>query len=164
MIYSINPIVHSINPIINSIINPMIYSINPIIHSINPMIYSINPLIHSINPMIRSINPMINSINPMIRSINPMIHSINSMIHSINQMINSRFIWFTGFLTTGTKELPGNYGIKDQIRALEWIQKNIRSFRGDPDRVTIFGSSAGGASVGIIYLSPMGRGQLMSKP
>lgn len=55
-------------------------------------------------------------------------------------------------------DLPGNNGLRDQNRALKWIQKNIRSFGGNPDSVTIFGESAGGASVHYQILSPQSRG------
>ena len=44
-----------------------------------------------------------------------------------------------------------------QIEALKWVQKNIASFNGDPDRVTLAGESAGAMSVFSLYLSPEAR-------
>lgn len=53
---------------------------------------------------------------------------------------------------------PANFGIQDQIAALAWIRRNIASFGGDPDRVTIAGQSAGSMAVHILTVSPMARG------
>ncbi|XP_069696467.1 esterase E4-like [Periplaneta americana] len=63
-----------------------------------------------------------------------------------------------GFLSTGDAECPGNNGLKDQVAALKWVQENIGAFGGNPGRVTIFGESAGGASVHYHMLSPQSRG------
>lgn len=48
--------------------------------------------------------------------------------------------------------------MKDQVAALRWVQENIIVFNGDPNRVTIFGGSAGSACVGLHMLSPISKG------
>jgi para-nitrobenzyl esterase len=51
--------------------------------------------------------------------------------------------------------ISGNYGILDHVAALEWVRDNVRGFGGDPDNVTIFGESAGGASVYALLATPL---------
>nr|XP_017032166.1 juvenile hormone esterase isoform X2 [Drosophila kikkawai] len=63
-----------------------------------------------------------------------------------------------GFLATGTKDAPGNAGLKDQVLALRWVQKHIHRFGGDPQSVTLLGYSAGSISIGLHMISPMSRG------
>ncbi|MFC4907875.1 carboxylesterase/lipase family protein [Actinomadura gamaensis] len=69
------------------------------------------------------------------------------------------FNYRTGF--EGFGHLPGvpdNRGLHDQIAALEWVQRNITAFGGDPDRVTAFGQSAGAASITLLMGVPAARG------
>ncbi|XP_029388414.1 carboxylesterase 1C [Mus pahari] len=64
-------------------------------------------------------------------------------------------IW--GLFSTGDEHSRGNWAHLDQLAALRWIQDNIANFGGNPDSVTIFGSSAGGVSVSVLVLSPLGK-------
>nr|ARM65387.1 putative antennal esterase CXE16 [Ectropis obliqua] len=63
-----------------------------------------------------------------------------------------------GFLSTGDEFAPGNNGLKDQVLALRWVQRNIAAFGGDPGRVTLAGYSAGAFSVALHMVSPMSKG------
>ncbi|MDR1557554.1 MAG: carboxylesterase family protein [Tannerellaceae bacterium] len=54
--------------------------------------------------------------------------------------------------------VSGNYGILDQIAALQWVRENITAFGGDPGRVTIAGQSAGAMSVNMLVVSPLAKG------
>ena len=58
--------------------------------------------------------------------------------------------------------LSGNYGIMDQQFALRWVQENIKRFGGDGDNVTVFGESAGGASV-LAHVAALSSGGLFHK-
>ncbi|KAE8572951.1 hypothetical protein A483_HHAL011677 [Halyomorpha halys] len=59
-----------------------------------------------------------------------------------------------GFLSLEDEIIPGNMGLKDQALALDWVRKEIRAFGGNPDLVTIFGNSAGGASAHYLCSAP----------
>lgn len=63
-----------------------------------------------------------------------------------------------GFLCLDTENIPGNAGMKDQVFALRWVKKNIASFGGDPDNITVFGESIGSMSIAFHLATPMSRG------
>jgi len=62
---------------------------------------------------------------------------------------------FTGFLSLQNEDMPGNAGLLDQLLALRWAKNHSRTFCGDPDNITIFGASAGAASVTLLMISPL---------
>ncbi|XP_067867943.1 carboxyl ester lipase, tandem duplicate 2 [Heterodontus francisci] len=63
-----------------------------------------------------------------------------------------------GFLSTGDASAPGNQGLWDQHMAISWVKRNIAAFGGDPNKITLFGESAGGASVSLQTLTPYNKG------
>ncbi|KAG2469642.1 EST1C Carboxylesterase, partial [Polypterus senegalus] len=60
---------------------------------------------------------------------------------------------YMGFLSTFDKNCSGNWGLLDQLAALQWVQKHIKNFGGNPDSVTIFGESSGGCSVSALKVA-----------
>lgn len=59
-----------------------------------------------------------------------------------------------GYLYLNMEDAPGNVGMYDQSLAIKWIRDNIEYFGGDPDRITLFGESAGAGSIAVHLLSP----------
>ncbi|XP_054161231.1 cholinesterase 1-like [Oppia nitens] len=74
------------------------------------------------------------------------------VVVTVNYRVNTM-----GFLYTATDDAPGNMGLWDQTVALEWVNDYIRYFGGDPNRITVFGHSAGSWSTSLHILSPISR-------
>lgn len=60
-------------------------------------------------------------------------------------------------MNLGHEMIPGNAGLKDQNMVLRWVKKNIASFGGDPNKVTLFGQSAGGVSVDLHNIAKVSK-------
>lgn len=82
----------------------------------------------------------------------------NIIYVSINYRLGA--LGFLDFSEFSTPEHPfdSNLALRDQVAALEWVQRNIASFGGDPDRVTVFGESAGGTAVTTLLATPSAKG------
>ncbi|KAL7039244.1 hypothetical protein ACKWTF_009843 [Chironomus riparius] len=86
--------------------------------------------------------------------------------HGPNQLLDRDVVLVTinyrlgafGFLALGTKEATGNMGLKDQAMALKWVQRNIVYFGGNPNLVTLAGTSAGAHSASAHLVSEMSSG------
>lgn len=78
--------------------------------------------------------------------------------HDVVLVVGNFRVGPLGFLSTGQEDCPGNNGLKDQVLILQWIQENVQHFGGDPNSVTVFGESAGGASGTYLMMSPLAKG------
>ena len=72
------------------------------------------------------------------------------VVVTINYRLGALGYFYNPALTDGDDPQSGNYGMRDQVAALEWVRDHIAGFGGDPNNVTIFGESAGGMSVGVL--------------
>lgn len=59
-----------------------------------------------------------------------------------------------GYMATADNSSAGNYGLADQVAALQWIRDNIEYFNGDPQSITLWGTASGAASAGLLAMSP----------
>ncbi|KAL0581783.1 hypothetical protein V5O48_000260 [Marasmius crinis-equi] len=83
----------------------------------------------------------------------PLVSRTDSVVVTINYRLN-----IFGFLGLNDGVVTGNYALSDKIAALQWVKDNIAAFGGDPERVTIFGQSAGGWSIIDLLRSPPAKG------
>jgi len=81
------------------------------------------------------------------------------MVVSINYRLGALGYFAHPALTKAAGSAPtGNFGLMDQIAALEWVKRNAGAFGGDPNNVTVFGESAGGMSTLALLATPKARG------
>ncbi len=81
------------------------------------------------------------------------------VVVSINYRLGPLGYFAHPALTSAAGRAPtGNFGLMDQIAALQWVQRNVAAFGGDPKNVTVFGESAGGMSILALMATPSARG------
>ena len=68
-----------------------------------------------------------------------------------------------GFFTTFTEDFPPNRGMLDQVEAIKFVTEEITNFGGNPYAITLFGQSAGAASVSAHTLSPLSQSKILVK-
>jgi para-nitrobenzyl esterase len=68
------------------------------------------------------------------------------------------FLTHPGLTAESSSHTSGNYGLLDQVAALQWVQRNIAAFGGDPKNVTVFGQSSGSISISVLTTMPQARG------
>lgn len=76
--------------------------------------------------------------------------------------VNSRLDCL-GYMSTNDAECPGNFGLKDQYSALEWVHDNINAFGGDPSKVTLFGQNTGAVNAQLHSWASSGTKQLFNR-
>ena len=78
---------------------------------------------------------------------------------NLNYRLNAfGFIAHPDLTAESPHDASGNYGLMDQVAALQWVRDNIRQFGGDPAQITVSGVSAGAASIGYLLTSPIAEG------
>jgi len=81
------------------------------------------------------------------------------VVVSFNYRLNVfGFLAHPGLTAESEHDSSGNYALLDQISALQWIEGNIAAFGGDPERVTLFGESAGATNIAYLMSSPLAQG------
>lgn len=80
------------------------------------------------------------------------------VVVTINYRLGAFGFLYLGDIAGKKYKASGNCGLLDQIAALKWVKENIKAFGGDPDKVTIFGESAGAGSIGNLLVMPGAKG------
>ncbi|GAB3131873.1 carboxylesterase/lipase family protein [Tsukamurella serpentis] len=89
---------------------------------------------------------------------NSLVDRGNVVFVSINYRLGALGYLDLSAFSTPERPIEANLGLRDQVAALEWVQRNITAFGGDPDNVTVFGESAGGNAVTTLLATPAAHG------